>query len=120
MLFRSSAALWICGLGLVFLKNFLFKTDLCVYSLRGPDNTNTARSGYLVLAFIAALTFLIAGLNLRVLIELRNLAKRNQNQDSGSAKRATYYIIVISIAYYVRSEERRVGKECRSRWSPYH
>src|SRR2546430_17454074 len=21
---------------------------------------------------------------------------------------------------YLRSEERRVGKECRSRWSPYH
>ena len=21
---------------------------------------------------------------------------------------------------YSRSEERRVGKECRSRWSPYH
>ena len=21
---------------------------------------------------------------------------------------------------FVRSEERRVGKECRSRWSPYH
>ena len=21
---------------------------------------------------------------------------------------------------YDRSEERRVGKECRSRWSPYH
>ena len=21
---------------------------------------------------------------------------------------------------YNRSEERRVGKECRSRWSPYH
>ena len=25
-----------------------------------------------------------------------------------------------SITDYVRSEERRVGKECRSRWSPYH
>src|SRR2546425_7770632 len=24
------------------------------------------------------------------------------------------------IPYLVRSEERRVGKECRSRWSPYH
>ena len=24
------------------------------------------------------------------------------------------------IYYYFRSEERRVGKECRSRWSPYH
>ena len=22
--------------------------------------------------------------------------------------------------YKIRSEERRVGKECRSRWSPYH
>ena len=22
--------------------------------------------------------------------------------------------------YVMRSEERRVGKECRSRWSPYH
>ena len=25
-----------------------------------------------------------------------------------------------SIKFYNRSEERRVGKECRSRWSPYH
>ena len=24
------------------------------------------------------------------------------------------------ITGYTRSEERRVGKECRSRWSPYH
>ena len=24
------------------------------------------------------------------------------------------------IVYDSRSEERRVGKECRSRWSPYH
>ena len=26
----------------------------------------------------------------------------------------------ISLCKYNRSEERRVGKECRSRWSPYH
>ena len=25
-----------------------------------------------------------------------------------------------SVVYFTRSEERRVGKECRSRWSPYH
>src|SRR2546429_8093505 len=24
------------------------------------------------------------------------------------------------LTYVLRSEERRVGKECRSRWSPYH
>ena len=29
-------------------------------------------------------------------------------------------IVGISIALHERSEERRVGKECRSRWSPYH
>ena len=27
---------------------------------------------------------------------------------------------VLQIVRYTRSEERRVGKECRSRWSPYH
>ena len=26
----------------------------------------------------------------------------------------------IRLKYWKRSEERRVGKECRSRWSPYH
>ena len=29
-------------------------------------------------------------------------------------------IIFITPASKLRSEERRVGKECRSRWSPYH
>ena len=28
--------------------------------------------------------------------------------------------LVIVLFWIVRSEERRVGKECRSRWSPYH
>ena len=26
----------------------------------------------------------------------------------------------LEIQSWLRSEERRVGKECRSRWSPYH
>ena len=29
-------------------------------------------------------------------------------------------VIGNGIAKFIRSEERRVGKECRSRWSPYH
>ena len=33
--------------------------------------------------------------------------------------------VIVVVAYnankkHCRSEERRVGKECRSRWSPYH
>ena len=31
-----------------------------------------------------------------------------------------YRLNALSIWNDVRSEERRVGKECRSRWSPYH
>src|SRR5256712_12631054 len=33
---------------------------------------------------------------------------------------ATKHIPVIVVTSKNRSEERRVGKECRSRWSPYH
>ena len=33
-----------------------------------------------------------------------------------AAEDDTYY----EVPDTVRSEERRVGKECRSRWSPYH
>ena len=27
---------------------------------------------------------------------------------------------LVAVCFVARSEERRVGKECRSRWSPYH
>src|SRR5258708_39604607 len=33
---------------------------------------------------------------------------------------APLLFIKVLVARYYRSEERRVGKECRSRWSPYH
>ena len=29
-------------------------------------------------------------------------------------------ILLVNLDKLTRSEERRVGKECRSRWSPYH
>ena len=30
-------------------------------------------------------------------------------------------VVLFSVfIHIIRSEERRVGKECRSRWSPYH
>ena len=32
----------------------------------------------------------------------------------------TAFNITNGFPYHMRSEERRVGKECRSRWSPYH
>ena len=40
-----------------------------------------------------------------------NPSNRNLLQGSGTSR---------AIYQAARSEERRVGKECRSRWSPYH
>src|SRR2546430_6093093 len=44
------------------------------------------------------------------------------DDDDGQAgqARAHRQEIVHQLARLLRSEERRVGKECRSRWSPYH
>ena len=35
-------------------------------------------------------------------------------------RKTTDDFIIVYLSNDVRSEERRVGKECRSRWSPYH
>ena len=42
--------------------------------------------------------------------------------DIAKGWRPNYYLTNMAMSYFQapRSEERRVGKECRSRWSPYH
>ena len=37
-----------------------------------------------------------------------------------SVQLSVYIGLIITNCILMRSEERRVGKECRSRWSPYH
>ena len=45
----------------------------------------------------------------------------NRNTYSGSVPEGKATAEVLPISFNeARSEERRVGKECRSRWSPYH
>src|SRR2546430_17705158 len=41
-------------------------------------------------------------------------------QDSGGHMVSCFYTTNYVFRDAFRSEERRVGKECRSRWSPYH
>ena len=50
------------------------------------------------------------------LAELREIAKALGIEDVMVKKRE----LIEKITGGSRSEERRVGKECRSRWSPYH
>src|SRR5256885_7363926 len=47
-----------------------------------------------------------------------NATPKPSSSTSGRTKRA--YLHFALPLYFPRSEERRVGKECRSRWSPYH
>ena len=45
----------------------------------------------------------------------------NAVSNLGTGNFAWFEILLsIAILSFLRSEERRVGKECRSRWSPYH
>src|SRR2546426_12721796 len=51
----------------------------------------------------------------------RTLVLDNRGVGRSSMPPGPYPIaLMASDAAAVRSEERRVGKECRSRWSPYH
>ena len=49
--------------------------------------------------------------------------KENKKQEEKSPDKSTDSLVPLGmreIKLEDRSEERRVGKECRSRWSPYH
>ena len=62
----------------------------------------------------------VIGANIKYYREQANLT---QVQLAEQAKISTSYLSKIEAAgcnKSLRSEERRVGKECRSRWSPYH
>jgi len=57
-------------------------------------------------------------------IAFRLVASEAGTMDSGAARYSGGVTEVIvwkdRSQWFIRSEERRVGKECRSRWSPYH
>ena len=55
------------------------------------------------------------------LIELQSLVKRLGMPGFAAKQIASWlYDKKVTSIDEMRSEERRVGKECRSRWSPYH
>src|SRR5688572_32824107 len=60
----------------------------------------------------------------------RNMDRLNRKYDTTrthvpqpeitNAKGAKIGFLAFGTTHWARSEERRVGKECRSRWAPYH
>ena len=57
------------------------------------------------------------GLDIRMTVTLK---KVGQQVVVKRTIKQTVRLLIFKRQYIVRSEERRVGKECRSRWSPYH
>src|SRR3989454_10056283 len=92
------------------------------------------RIALVIIAFAAAAAIAIGDVVRRVaarklreaiLAELQPVVLKNCTlKRFGSANDGGYLMCENLIepidAAYSRSEERRVGKECRSRWSPYH
>ena len=71
------------------------------------------------------LTYIFSSLRLsekRLDVVTRAVSKQRSfnKQITIFAALTTANLVVMKIEQKDRSEERRVGKECRSRWSPYH
>ena len=65
----------------------------------------------------------LGGLNATLLgLELRRLLRNRRTMIITLVMPVVFFLIFGLNPSYSgeRSEERRVGKECRSRWSPYH
>ena len=85
----------------------------------GPVEPDTVAAMTLAVARVKHGTDLPVGVNM-----LRNDAKSALAVASATGadfiRVNVHYGVMAAEEGMVRSEERRVGKECRSRWSPYH
>ena len=70
------------------------------------------------LLIVVAIILIIAAIAIPNLLRSRMAA--NEASAVGSLRTINTAEVTYATAYPARSEERRVGKECRSRWSPYH
>ena len=91
----------------------MYKTTFAELKTRAKD---VLKSNYWYSFGVCILVSLITSLGTSV-ATVTNMV----NSDAGSAGTSISAVLQILITLFVtRSEERRVGKECRSRWSPYH
>ena len=92
----------------------LYVAVLSAYLVLGQSNAwLVALGGSLVEWLLLGGAIVLVLIYRRVLAILRTRARQRAPQKSGG-------LFSPGEVERTRSEERRVGKECRSRWSPYH
>ena len=83
-----------------------------VWTSRSPPPTAGGDLGFSLLIALAGIGYATVG---------TLIASRRRNAVGWTLLFIGSMLTLIAfLTQYARSEERRVGKECRSRWSPYH
>src|SRR2546426_12269854 len=103
----------------LFIFFFFFFNDTAtteIYTLSLHDALPISRR--LLEILVPDGVLLVAVDALELLLERRHLGRRHLRRQPGPRSRLVDH--VDRLVGQERSEERRVGKECRSRWSPYH
>src|SRR6185437_10516809 len=77
------------------------------------------RKPYLVVARVEPNEYL-ATLHMLVIVHEHGFDRAGDTSADRMNMSGNVSVIGLLVALRPRSEERRVGKECRSRWSPYH
>src|SRR5256885_13737791 len=99
----------------LFPYTTLFRSVLVTPQNHWNQDTSRTRFNFAQLKGLAPCGRLdIDSVGLLVMTQDGRVARQIIGEDSEMDKE---YLVRVT---YGRSEERRVGKECRSRWSPYH
>ena len=78
----------------------------------------SARPGFTLVEIAVAL--LVVSVGIMAIIGLFPVGLESAKRIKDEAMILQFKDFVFATVRELRSEERRVGKECRSRWSPYH
>src|SRR5207249_10827436 len=83
---------------------------------------STSGSAQLVGLTVAGQSILVSNPNLSITLPggISVIINQQTSSSGGTSGSVTVNALHVTGPSIDRSEERRVGKECRSRWSPYH
>ena len=112
------------GIHLLFLSSIAFMILISSHPDGGAPR-NLESINYQIMLIMVATTQVVIPFTLLLFAEGPKKSRppygKSCNMRRNSCRWHSFSSFIIQFKYFAeRSEERRVGKECRSRWSPYH